>query len=62
MLLHNKFDYRSKVYHIYGVKETTLIIVHAFVTLLKVLRPGGVKALIAENISLRKQLIKISRT
>lgn len=34
---------------------------HFLLTLLKLCKPGGVKALIAENIALRQQLITLSR-
>ena len=37
------------------------IATHLLLTLLKLCKPGGVKALVAENIALRQQLITLSR-
>jgi len=34
---------------------------HILLTLLKLCKPGGVKALMAENIALRRQLITLNR-
>lgn len=44
------------------MKTIILLIIDILKIWLKLLRAGGVKALIAENISLRQQLITVSRT
>ncbi len=40
-----------------AMKNIVFLILHIFVALLKILRPGGSKALIAENMAMRQQLM-----
>ncbi len=44
------------------MKSAVLLIVHSLVLIVKALRPGGVKAIIAENVLLRHQLAILSRS
>jgi putative transposase len=44
------------------MKSTVLLIVHSLVLIVKALRPGGVKAIIAENALLRHQLAVLGRS
>ena len=43
------------------MRGKTELLIHFVVTLFKLLRPGGVKAVMAENLALRQQLITLSR-
>ena len=43
------------------MKSLVLLIVHSLVLIVKALRPGGVKALIAENLLLKHQLGILTR-
>ena len=44
------------------MKSAVLLIVQSLVLIVKVLRPGGIKAIIAENLILKQQLIVLSRS
>jgi putative transposase len=44
------------------MKSTILHFVHLLVLIVKAVRPGGVKAIIAENVLLRHQLALLSRS
>lgn len=44
------------------MKSTVLLVVHSLVLTVKALRPGEIKALIAENLILKHQLTVLSRT
>ena len=44
------------------MKSAVLLFVHFLVLIAKALRPGGIKALIAENLILKHQLTVLSRT
>jgi hypothetical protein len=43
------------------MKSAVLLLVHFLVLIAKALRPGGTKALIAENLLLKHQLTVLSR-
>ncbi len=43
------------------MREKFELLVHFVVTLIKLLRPGGVKALIAENHAMKQQLLVLNR-
>ena len=43
------------------MSEKLELLIHFFVTFFRLLRPGGVKAIMAENIAMRQQLITLSR-
>lgn len=43
------------------VRETIELLIHYFVTLIKLLKPGGVKVVMAETIVMKQQLIIMSR-
>jgi len=38
------------------------LLIHCTITLLKLLKPGGLKKVVAENLALKQQLITINRT
>jgi hypothetical protein len=42
--------------------EIIELLTHYFVTLIKLLRPGGVKRVMAESIAMKHQLIVMNRT
>ncbi len=44
------------------MKDALLLIAHLLITATRVLRPGGVKAVIAENLLLKQQLQIIGRS
>jgi hypothetical protein len=44
------------------MKFTVLLVVHSLVLIVKALRAGGVKTIIAENVLLRHQLAILSRS
>ena len=37
------------------------LLIHCMVTLVKLLRPGGIKTIMAENLAMRQQLIAVNR-
>ena len=41
--------------------EKMQLFIHFFVTLAKLIRPGGIKAVMAENLLLKQQLITLTR-
>lgn len=45
-----------------AMKTAFILFVHAIVTIARLLRPGGAKSLIAENLAVRHQLIIANRT
>ncbi len=44
------------------MREKYELLVHFIITLIKLLKPGGLKKVMAENLSLKQQLITINRT
>ena len=44
------------------MKTLFLVFAHILVTIAKLLRPGGAKALVADNLLLKQQLLIISRS
>ncbi len=44
-----------------GILEIIELLVHCFVTLIKLLKPGGVKLVMAESIVMKHQLIVMNR-
>ena len=44
------------------MREKYELLVHFIITLIKILKPGGLKMVMAENMALKQQLITISRT
>lgn len=43
------------------MRELLILVVHLFVSIAKMLRPGGVRAVAAESLRLKQQLIIINR-
>ena len=43
------------------MREKTQLLIHFIITLIKLLRPGGVKVVMAETIAMKQQLIVLNR-
>ena len=44
------------------MRELLILVVHLFVTIGKLLRPGGARAVVAESLLLKHQLVIMNRT
>lgn len=44
-----------------GIKDVTYLLIHLLATVAKLIKPGGGKAVVAENLLLKQQLIIHSR-
>ena len=47
---------------LYGMKDLIYLLLHLLTTLAKMIKPGGSRAIIAENLLLKQQLIVHSRS
>src|SRR5436190_21248740 len=45
-----------------GMRHLTILLVHLFVTVLRVVRPGGVRAVVAESVLAKHQLLILNRS
>ena len=60
--MHNLDTHRQLTLICSNMKDIVILLVHLLTTVAKLLGPGGTKAVIAENLLLKQQLLVVTRS